>query len=90
MLGGRTITDREEQSLKEAKQKGKRIAEEAGILFSLHHSLFDATEPRELKAVLGYFIDRIEVQGKELIVYYSVVKPASENIVPVIGDPEGI
>jgi hypothetical protein len=60
MLGGRTITDQEEQSPKEAKRKEKRIEEGAGRLakeqmrkkvnLAREQAIIEAQEARKLKA----------------------------------------
>lgn len=42
-------------------------------------AMLDSTNPQELKTALAHFIDRIEVQGSQLTLYYSVA--ASQNIV---------
>jgi site-specific DNA recombinase len=36
------------------------------------HSLLDDTSPQELKAILAHLLERIEVEGEQLTVYYSV------------------
>jgi hypothetical protein len=51
--------------------------------------MLDNTDPHEFKAALAHFIERIEISGQDVEVYYSIAPPM-KGIVPVNGDPGGI
>ena len=53
------------------------------------HSMIDTTDPRELKTALSHFIEKIEVTGSEITIFYSVAPP-KKAIMPTNGDPGGI
>jgi hypothetical protein len=53
------------------------------------HSMVDTTDPQELKTALSHFIEKIEVTGSEITIFYSVAPP-KKAIVPTNGDPEGL
>ena len=52
-------------------------------------TVLETTEPRELKAILAHFIERVEVEGRRATFYCTFAEPKGE-IVSVAGDPEGI
>lgn len=53
------------------------------------HSILDTTEPQELKVALSHFIEKIEMNGKETTIFYSVIPPVKEKVLN-FGDPGGI
>jgi site-specific DNA recombinase len=53
------------------------------------HSMIDTTDPQELKTALSHFIEKMEVTGSEITIFYSVAPP-KKAIVPTNGDPGGI
>lgn len=53
------------------------------------YSMIDTTDPQELKTALSHFIEKIEVTGSEVTIFYSVATPR-KAIVPTNGDPEGL
>jgi hypothetical protein len=52
------------------------------------HSILDTTEPQELKVALSHFIEKIEMNGKETTIFYSVILPVKEKVLN-FGDPGG-
>jgi site-specific DNA recombinase len=62
--------------------------EVADVLGRLH-TMLEATDPRELKAVLAHFIERIDITGTQATIAYTFGEPKTE-LVPTTGDPEGI
>ncbi len=52
-------------------------------------AMLDTTEPKERKAVLAHFIERIEISGTRATFYCTFNEPETQNI-RVSGDPEGI
>ena len=53
------------------------------------HALLDTKEPKELKAVLHHFIERIIVDGQQLTIRYTIA-PDETEMVYITGDPGGI
>ncbi|MFH1087263.1 MAG: hypothetical protein V1737_01590, partial [Chloroflexota bacterium] len=43
------------------------------------HGLLEVTDPQELKAALAHFIERIEVVGSDLTIFYTVAQPATSK-----------
>jgi hypothetical protein len=55
-------------------------------MLSTVHTMLDSTEPRELKAALSHFIERIEINGQDVTIQYTFKKPLTANV-PALGDP---
>lgn len=53
------------------------------------NAMLAATDAKELKAILAHFIEKIEIDGTRATFYYTFAEPRAE-IVPTIGDPEGL
>jgi hypothetical protein len=52
-------------------------------------AMFDTTDPRELKLALSHFIERVENDGRDATIEYTL-KKISTGIGPVNGDPGGL
>jgi site-specific DNA recombinase len=61
------IEEKRKQSVKIPKADEKTVTE----VLAKVHQILDNTEPTELKAALGYFIDKIELRGQEIEISYS-------------------
>jgi hypothetical protein len=43
------------------------------------YEMLDTPDPQELNMVLNHFLEKIEVNGKEIMIFYSVEPPAKDN-----------
>jgi hypothetical protein len=60
----------------------------AEVLLKLQ-TMLETTDPRELKAILSHFIEKMEISGNKATFIYTFTEPKTE-IVSSNGDPEGI
>lgn len=92
-LEKKTQLDRRLTEIEAERQRALKLPEigEATVndMLGKVHAMLELTDPRELKIALSHFIDRIEISGNEVSIFYSVAKPVTQ-IVPVTGDPGGI
>jgi len=60
----------------------------ADVMLKLQ-TMIEVTDPKELKAILAHFIERIEISGEKATFNYTFGEAKIENV-SVAGDPEGI
>ncbi len=60
----------------------------ADVMLKLQ-TVLETTDPRELKAIISRFIEKIEISGNTATFFYTFGE-AKKEIVPTDGDPEGI
>lgn len=85
------LENRRLEIIKEREKKLKIPAVTESMVNDILHkvrAMFDITDYKELKVALSHFIERIEIDGRDVTIQYSFRKP-EKNVLPS-GDPGGI
>jgi hypothetical protein len=93
LLGLKRRLDKRLADIETDRQRGLKLPEIAeGMVDEVVikvHAMLNVTDPQELKIALSRFIERIEVSGTELTIFYSMAPPAT-RIVSTESDPQGL